>query len=279
MNFGVLSALCIICPVASASSGLVLPDLSAAENAIGDIEAEGSRDEASLPFYEDQELFPSIETTVASPIDEHRDDRTSGFLTIRVGAKDVTLRDVPLKEWFAPYVRDIAGLGLVSGYRDAAGMPTGSFGPADSVTLEQVAKVAVLASGIDPTACPLPPANLSSSGSWSASYVSCAEKGEWAVFSDPTTDLRRPATREEVVMTVLQSFRKEFDVDTASLSFTDVEKTSAYAPAIAKAATDGIVSGYTDAEGNLTGSFGPKNNVTRAEFSKIVSIVLQRYTR
>ena len=80
-------------------------------------------------------------------------------------------------------------------------------------------------------------------------------------------------------MTVLQSFRKEFDVDTASLSFTDVEKTSAYAPAIAKAATDGIVSGYTDAEGNLTGSFGPKNNVTRAEFSKIVSIVLQRYTR
>lgn len=228
-------------------------------------------------FHENLELFPAVDVPAGSAIDEHRDDRTPSFLTIRVGAKDVTLRDVPLKEWFAPYVRDIAGLGLVSGYRDAAGMPTGSFGPADSVTLEQVAKVAVLASGIDPTACPLPPANLSSSGSWSASYVSCAEKGEWAVFTDPTVDLRRPATREEVIMTILQSFRREFDVDTASLPFSDVEKTSAFAPAIAKAAADGVVSGYTDAEGNLTGSFGPKNNVTRAEFSKIVSIVLRRY--
>ena len=80
-------------------------------------------------------------------------------------------------------------------------------------------------------------------------------------------------------MTMLQAFKKEFDVDTTSLTFSDVEKTSAYAPAIAKAATDGIVSGYTDGEGNLTGLFGPKNNVTRAEFAKIVSIVLQLYAK
>ena len=206
-----------------------------------------------------------------------RDDRTAGFLVIRIGTKDVTLRDVPLKEWFAPFVRSIAELGLVSGYRDAEGVPTGLFGPADPVTLEQMAKVAVLASGVDPASCPLPPKNLTSSGSWSASYVSCAERGEWAVYTDPAADLRRPATREEVVMTVLQAFKKEFDVDTASLTFTDVEKTSAYAPAIAKASTDGVVSGYTDGNGNLTGLFGPTNNVTRAEFSKIVSIALQLY--
>ena len=111
----------------------------------------------------------------------------------------------------------------------------------------------------------------------SAPYVACAERGEWAVFSAPAADLRRPATREEVVMTILQAFKRELDVDTASLAFTDVEKTGAYAPAIAKASVDGVVSGYTDANGNLTGTFGPKNNVTRAEFSKIVSIALQLY--
>lgn len=78
-------------------------------------------------------------------------------------------------------------------------------------------------------------------------------------------------------MTILQANNREFDIDTASLTFSDVEKTGAYAPAIAKAATDGVVSGYTDGAGNLTGLFGPTNNVTRAEFSKIVSITLQIY--
>lgn len=228
-------------------------------------------------FHESAELFPAVEVESDSTIGDQRDERTAEYLTIRVGAKEVVLRDVPLKEWFAPYVRSIAELQLVSGYRDADGNPTGAFGPADPVTLEQVAKVAVLAAGIDATSCRVPPANLSASGAWSAQYVGCAEQRDWAVFADPLSDLKRPATREEVVMTILQSFNREFDVDTASLTFTDVEKTGAYAPAIAKAATDGVVSGYTDGEGNLTGAFGPKNDVTRAEFAKIVSVSLQLY--
>lgn len=265
-------------PAAHAASGLVLPAFDAADAVLDGMLDDQDRDEASLPFDQSPDLFPAVETD-AGTIGEQRDDRTADFLSIRVGVKYLVLRDVPLKEWFAPYVRSIAELGLVSGYRDAEGMPTGLFGPADPVTLEQVAKVAVLASGIDATACALPPANLSASGAWSASYVSCAEKGEWAVFSDPAADLRRPATREEVVMTVLQAFRREFDVDASTMTFTDVEKTSAFAPAIAKASADGVVSGYTDDEGNLTGTFGPTNNVTRAEFSKIVSIALQLYAR
>ena len=267
----------VLAPAAHAASGVVLPDLSAAENAVEWTEDEQDREDASGSFYQSAELFPPVETATGSAIDEQRDDRTADFLTIRVGAKEVVLRDVPLKEWFAPYVRYIAELQLVSGYRDAQGVPTGEFGPADPVTLEQVAKVAVLAAGIDATACPLPPQNLSASGAWSASYVSCAEARGWAVYSDAATDLRRPATREEVVMTILQAFKKEFDADTATIPFTDVEKTSMFAPAIAKAAGDGIVSGYTDSQGRLTGLFGPTNNVTRAEFSKIVSISLQLY--
>lgn len=264
---------------AHASSGAALPDLSGAVDTLDGIEADQLREDDARGFDESLELFPAVDVETDSTIAGQRDDRTAGFLTIRVGAKNVTLRDVPMKEWFAPYVRDIAELQLVSGYRDAHGEPTGAFGPGDSVTLEQVAKVAVLAAGIDATSCTVPPANLSASGAWSASYVSCAESRGWAVFSDAGADLRRPATRQEVVMTILQAFRREFDVDTASLTFSDVEKTSAYAPAIAKAATDGVVAGYTDAEGNLTGRFGPSVAVTRAEFSKIVSVSLQLYAK
>lgn len=277
-RLAVLASLFLLsAPAAQAASGLALPDLPAAFTVLGDLEADQKREDASRAFDESSELFPTVETASDSTIDDQRDERTAEFLTIRVGAKEVVLRDVPLKEWFAPYVRDLAELQLVSGYRDAEGNPTGTYGPADPVTLEQVAKVAVLAAGIDATSCRVPPLNLSASGAWSAHYVGCAEQREWAVYADPLSDLKRPATREEVVMTILQAFKREFDADTASLTFTDVEKTGAYAPAIAKAATDGVVSGYTDGEGNLTGTFGPKNNVTRAEFAKIVSVSLQLY--
>lgn len=274
-----ISFLFILAPAAHAGSGLVLPDLSAAVDAIDAVQSDQSREDLSKAFDASDELFPAVVAESDSAIDDQRDHRTDGLLIIRIGTKEIALRDVPIKEWFAPYVRDLAELGLVSGYRDASGLPTGEYGPADPVTLEQVAKVAVLASAIDASTCPLPPKNLSASGSWSASYVACAEKGEWAVYSDPAADLRLPATREQVVMTVLQAFKREFDIDTASLTFTDVEKTSAYAPAIAKAATDGVVSGYTDQNGNLTGTFGPTNNVTRAEFAKIISIALQLYAK
>lgn len=276
-RLAVLASLLLSVPAAHAASGLVLPDLPSVFTIIGDLQTDQENQDASRAFYESAELFPAVDVESDSTIGDQRDERIAGYLTIRVGAKEVVLRDVPLKEWFAPYVRSIAELQLVSGYRDADGNPTGAFGPADPVTLEQVAKVAVLAAGIDATSCRVPPANLSASGAWSAQYVGCAEQRDWAVFADPLSDLRRPATREEVVMTILQSFNREFDVDTASLTFTDVEKTGAYAPAIAKAATDGVVSGYTDGEGNLTGTFGPKNDVTRAEFAKIVSVSLQLY--
>lgn len=274
------SALLSLAPAAHAASGIVLPSLDDASDTVDMTVEDQVRQDASEAFYTSPELFPEVETGGdGSTIDDLRDERTEGFLTIRVGTANVTLRDVPLSTWFAPYVRSIAELKLVSGYRDAAGMPTGEFGPADPVTLEQMAKVAVLAAGIDPAACAVPPRNLTASGAWSASFVACAEARAWAAYSDPATDLRRPATRQEVVMTVLQAFEREFDVDTASLTFTDVEKTGAFAPAIAKAAADGVVSGYTDDEGNLTGLFGPTNDVTRAEFSKIVSVALQLYAK
>lgn len=259
--------------LAAAGSGGVLPDLSGVDDMLDVLAEDQVRQDEDRVFDESAELFPA-------PAGSESDEALSEeLLVIRIGARNVTLRDVPLNEWYAPYVRAIASLQLVSGYRDAAGEPVGLFGPGDPVTVEQLAKVAVLAAGIDAAECTLPPSTLSASGSWSAAYVRCAEERAWAVYSDPAADVQRPATREEVVMTILQAFTRPFDVDTSTMTFTDVEQSAAFAPAIAKAAADGVVSGYTDEHGRLTGMFGPTNLVTRAEFSKIVSIAMQLYTR
>ncbi|HLD32061.1 MAG TPA: S-layer homology domain-containing protein [Candidatus Peribacteraceae bacterium] len=59
--------------------------------------------------------------------------------------------------------------------------------------------------------------------------------------------------------------------------FRDVRKTTPYASCIETAAQDGIVSGFTDAEGKPTGEFGPDRPVNRAEMSKIISTSADLY--
>jgi len=56
----------------------------------------------------------------------------------------------------------------------------------------------------------------------------------------------------------------------ANPTFDDVLPGAWYTNYIEAAATKGIVYGYTDAEGNLTGKFGPNDTVTRAEAAKIL---------
>src|SRR5262245_5710057 len=122
----VMVSLALLLPAAAqAASGVVLPDFDPLDQLMDDLLSEQDRHDASLPFYESTDLFPAVDDTSDGTIGDQRDERTAGFLTILIGRTDVTLRDVPTKEWFAPYVRDLAELQLVSGYRDAQGMPTG----------------------------------------------------------------------------------------------------------------------------------------------------------
>src|SRR5436305_1260930 len=62
-----------------------------------------------------------------------------------------TFTDVPPDAWFAAYVQQASDDGIVGGYADAQGNATGTFGPADSVTIEQAIKMAVKAAGYDLT--------------------------------------------------------------------------------------------------------------------------------
>lgn len=233
-------------------------------------------DDAAL--YESSELFPGgASSSSAGVIDGAREDRVGDLLTVTSGGETVTFRDVRLDQWFAPYVREIAQQGIVSGYRDVQGNALGLFGPADSVTIEQMAKVLLGASGmlaecdgqsevINPLAA----------DAWSKEYIACAEQHSWTVYADGTVDITRPATRAEVVVTVLQSFGVEAG-EVTDAPFTDVAVTAQFTPSIAQAKNDGIVTGYSDIDGNPTGLFGPEDPVNRAEFAKIVTLAMQIY--
>lgn len=229
--------------------------------------------DAILPVEEAQEERDGTRPTL-------REEREAQFLTLRIDGQEVILRDVPRDAWFSPYVRFVAEQNIVSGYRDSEGKTKGLFGPGDNITVEQLSKIAVLSSGVLPSQCPQMALNQTASGSlWSQPYLACAERAGWVLYSDGSIPVSRLATREEVLITLLQAFQVSVDpVAGESVSpFTDVSPSTQFYGAILRAKTDGIVSGYSDEQGNLLGTFGPQDPITRAEAAKILTLALQRY--
>ena len=75
-----------------------------------------------------------------------------GFAAVMISpslAAMTTFRDVPQNAWFSTYVQQAADMGIVSGYSDSAGNPTGYFGPADTVSVTQSLKMEIGAAGMD----------------------------------------------------------------------------------------------------------------------------------
>ncbi|MDB4979082.1 MAG: S-layer protein [Candidatus Peribacteria bacterium] len=221
------------------------------------------------------ELFPvsaASGTVVVPKIDEK-------FVTVTENGTVTPLTDVPRQAWFAPYVRDVAMRGIVSGYRNADGKLKGEFGAANSVSLAELSKMAVKAAQIDEAKCTTTVKNTMAKTDWSRQYVGCAETLHWTVFDDAAVDIHRPATRGEVVATLLQAFDVPAPGPATGVLFNDVKADTLYAAAIEKAVQSGIVNGYTDAIGNRTGAFGPLNGINRAEVAKMLSLSIQKLTR
>lgn len=63
-------------------------------------------------------------------------------------------------------------------------------------------------------------------------------------------------------------------IDEKQATFIDVPSTAWYAPYVETVAEAGIVQGYRDSNGKLTGEYGPERPVTRAEFLKMVVMTL-----
>ncbi len=65
----------------------------------------------------------------------------------------------------------------------------------------------------------------------------------------------------------------EFKVP-AENAFSDVEADSWYEPYVYKAQELGLVNGYKDESGNLTGEFGPGDELTREQLAKIIALAM-----
>lgn len=197
-------------------------------------------------------------------------------VTVKVDGTTIALTDVQLSAWYGPYVRDMAEANIITGYKNDAGALTGMFGPADGITIAQLAKIAILASGGDVTQCPKESINELAHGTWAETYIGCAELLRWSVFTDTSRDPNTPANRAEVTVTFMEAFERPY-VPVSGAIFTDVSSTYIFRAPIETAYRDGIVTGYKDEKGNPTNLFGPTNAINRAEVAKIASLARQIY--
>lgn len=225
-----------------------------------------------------QEIFPRMQTEGSSSAAAAVLDEDPLFLTARVDGVPVVFRDVPKDSWFAPYVREVTGQGIVSGYREADGTLRGFFGPADTLTIGQLGKIAVQLAKVEMSSCNATLKNQTAAGTWSEAFVRCAEQHKWAVFADGSVDTLRNATRAEVIATLLQAFAVKIEPRTGDV-FADVDSSVEFAAAVEQAAKAGIIAGDSDANGNPTGTFRPRDPVNRAEVAKIVTNSIQVYEK
>jgi len=198
------------------------------------------------------------------------------YVNVSIDGQSVVFEDVPVKTWFAPYVQSVLKTGVMSGYRDENGALTGTFGPSDSITIAQLAKIAHELANIDENKAQAAPQNTRAQNQWFERYIASAEYLDWEIYKDPRIDPLRPATRGEVVNTLLQAL----DVRRFwphGILFTDVSRNTPYASSIETAATDGVIEGYKLADGTPTGRFGPNDPVNRAEMSKIADTMIKVY--
>lgn len=87
--------------------------------------------------------------------------------------------------------------------------------------------------------------------------------------SKTSFDPARQLQRQEAAKLIVESAGLVADLPEVA-SFTDVPKTLWSFESVETAKANGVVNGYTDANGTLTGKFGPTDTVTRAQFAKMV---------
>lgn len=187
-------------------------------------------------------------------------------IQVMVNGQTVVFADVSQSAWFATYVRDAAEAGIVNGYMDANGKLTGRFGPENSVTFSEALKIAEESAGYDEQAF----GTVVASGvnHWSSPYVSVAKAENFEILNHPYR-LDRPATRAEVASMMTSAFGVTVPATPSGTTFRDVQLSTAFAMSIEALARDGVVSGDTDVNGQVTGTFRPTATINRAEVVKI----------
>ncbi|HLD64247.1 MAG TPA: S-layer homology domain-containing protein [Candidatus Peribacteraceae bacterium] len=195
-------------------------------------------------------------------------------MQVMIDGKAVILKDIPQSAWYAEYVRGAAEAGIVSGYRDEHGEPTGLYGPDNRITQAEALKIVVEGAGYDEDVY----ASRIDSGidHWSAPYVSVA-KGENFPVIENGGNLNQAATRAEVAAMFAAAFGLDATASSIDSRFNDVTLSTKYAAEIQALSRDEIISGDTDINGVATGTFRPMDAINRAEVAKIVMLARAKY--
>ncbi len=165
--------------------------------------------------------------------------------------------------WAISYINQLYQEGVVSGKSD------GIFAPNGLITRAELTKIAMLAFGYSVnTSVDEHPFQDVPKNSWFAPYIEEALRvnvitGYPSGGFGPNDFITRAAALKIVLSAA------GFDKTEPQTIFTDVPANEWYAGFVTFASQNGIVAGYPD------GSFGPGNNITRAEVAKIVVKVLE----
>lgn len=214
-------------------------------------------------------LSVSLKCDLADKIRKRNTTTDDTHVTIKIGNRDVSFRDVPVDAWFAPFVARAAQQNVLMGYNDASGNPTGEFKPSDSVSIAELAAIAHRLSGTDESPYQnVEPENLGARRQWFAPYVASAENRGWIVFNDPKLEMLRPARRAEVIVTFLQVLDVPLRWQKGSV-FTDISVRTRFANAIETAAGDGVL--------QSSDTFRPEDPINRAEIAKLIAKTLEVY--
>ena len=192
-----------------------------------------------------------------------------GKLQVTVDEKELVFGDVPADAWFAGFIFNAVKKGIVSGYRDARGRPTGAFGPANNVTFAEIAKMAAQSAGLGESDAT--PRNRKARGEWSAGFVASMEGKGVSAFADQTLNVNAAAPRGEVIQTILEAFGVDMGEAEGGV-YGDVSRGSPNAAAIERATLDGIVSGDDGKD-----TFRPRAPINRAEVSKMIDRAMAVY--
>jgi hypothetical protein len=187
---------------------------------------------------------------------------TMSLGTVSAG-QPMTFNDVKGTDWFKPYIDVMSEKGICVGYGN------GKYGPKDNLQVDQLIKFVVIALGNN-----LQPVN---GKNWADLYIKKAK--ELGLISDGEfSDYSRKITRGEIARITARGMKETFpeNLDAYQSLIADYKDVIAFSKDreyILKVYCKGIVNGYTD------GRFGPDDNATRGEASKMIVCLIDPLKR
>ena len=181
---------------------------------------------------------------------------------------EISFQDVPSDAWYAEYVSYLAGKGIVNG------KTADTFAPDAQITRAEFIKIIAGVAGADVSGKSSSRFSDVASDAWYVPYVAWGvENGIINGTSETTFHPNGNISRQDMATMIKRytDFAKfTLPTDTAAVNFTDSAQISSYAADAVKAMQQaGIING----KGGNT--FVPKDNATRAEACKMLTVLMK----